>query len=255
MAVTRLGILQNVQIILVIACQSQIHPWRLLLPIIWQQRILRWCISHGKEVGLPWSTGQICEGLWPARLNDIRWHTRKGRTRHKIISQLEKMWHPQAYIRKGTFQPKPIKSHYSGTAQKWYQEMFRTYCLRRLWSYGYPYIANIVKLTASHDGILKGQTSLELMIVETLDRSEYLDFWWYDIVLFKEDAGLGETQIGRFLGPSQKFGSLMSYWIFPASGIPVSRATVQRVTYLDTCTDSSKQRFEVYDKSIKEIFH
>ena len=47
----------------------------------------------------------------------------------------------------------------------------------------------------------------------------------------------------------------MGYWIFPASGIPVSRATVQRVTYLETCTDASKQRFEVYDKSIKERFH
>ena len=30
---------------------------------------------------------------------------------------------------------------------------------------------------------------------------------------------------------------------------------VQRVTYLDTCTDTSNQRLEVYDKAIKEWFH
>ena len=47
----------------------------------------------------------------------------------------------------------------------------------------------------------------------------------------------------------------MSSWILPASGIPVLITTVQCVTYLYTCTDSSKQRFEVYYKAIKEIFH
>ena len=30
---------------------------------------------------------------------------------------------------------------------------------------------------------------------------------------------------------------------------------VQSVTYIETYTYSSKQRFEVYDKAIKEIFH
>ena len=47
----------------------------------------------------------------------------------------------------------------------------------------------------------------------------------------------------------------MSYWILPESGIPFLRKTVDRVTYLETWTDSIKQRFEVYDKAIIEIFH
>ena len=47
----------------------------------------------------------------------------------------------------------------------------------------------------------------------------------------------------------------MSYWLLLASGIPVSRTTVQRVTYLETYTDTSKQRFEVYDNAVKERFH
>ena len=89
----------------------------------------------------------------------------------------------------------------------------------------------------------------------TPDISEYLDFGWYDRVWFKEDVGLGETQIVKFLGPSHKVGSLMRYWIMPASGIIVLITRVQHVKYLETCTDSSKQRFEVYDKAIKERFH
>ena len=47
----------------------------------------------------------------------------------------------------------------------------------------------------------------------------------------------------------------MSYQILPASGIPVSRTTVQRVTYLETFTDARKQRFGLYDKAIKQRFH
>ena len=90
--------------------------------------------------------------------------------------------------------------------KKCYREMFRTYCPRRLWSNRYPYIAKIMQLTATHDGRLQGQTSLELIAWETPDISEFLGFGWYARVWFKEDAGLRETQIGQFLGPSHKFG-------------------------------------------------
>ena len=47
----------------------------------------------------------------------------------------------------------------------------------------------------------------------------------------------------------------MSYWILLKSGILFSRTTVQCVTYLYICTDANKQRFEVYDKDIKERPH
>ena len=110
-------------------------------------------------------------------------------------------------------------------------------------------------LTTRHAGVLQGRTSIELITGETPDISEYLDFGWYDIFWFKEDAGLGETQIGQFLGPSYKLGSLISYWKLLASGIPVSRTAIQCVTYLETCTNAIKKRFEVYEEAIKEIYH
>ena len=75
---------------------------------------------------------------------------------------------------------------------------------------------------------------MELITGETTEISEYLDFGWYNRVWYKEDAGLGETKIGRFLGPSHKVVSLMSYWVLPRSGIPISITTVQRVTHLET---------------------
>ena len=109
--------------------------------------------------------------------------------------------------------------------------------------------------TASHAGRLQGKSSLELITGETTDISGYLDIGLYDRVWFKEDAGLGETHTGQFLRPSHKVVSLMSYWILPASGIPVLRTTVQRVTYLERCNNASKQRFEEYEKAIKDMFH
>ena len=88
------------------------------------------------------------------------------------------------------------------------------------------------------------------MIGAMADILEYLDFGWYDWVWYKEDTGLGETKIERFLGPSHQVGSFMSYWIIRDSGIPVSWTTVQHITYLETCIDTNKSIFKVFDYAI-----
>ena len=93
----------------------------------------------------------------------------------------------------------------------WYKEVFRTYCPMKLWSYEYHVVSNIMNLTVSHSCKLQGRTPLKYPTGETPDILEYLDFGWYDQVWYKEDSGLGETKIGRFLGPSHRFGSLMIY--------------------------------------------
>ncbi len=50
---------------------------------------------------------------------------------------------------------------------------------------------------------------MEQVTGETLDISEYLDFGFYDHVSFWDNAGLGEIQLGRWLGVSHRVGSLM----------------------------------------------
>ena len=107
-----------------------------------------------------------------------------------------------------------------------------------------------MQLTSSMAGTFQGRTPLEFLTEETPNISEYLDFVWYDRVWYKEDAGLGETKLGRFLGPSRKLVSLMSSWELPKSDISISRTTVQRVTHFETQTDTNRQRFEHYDTYI-----
>ena len=80
--------------------------------------------------------------------------------------------------------------------------MLRTYFPISLWSYGIPYVANIIQITASFAADLHGSTRLEALTGETPDIFQYLDFSFYDQVCFKEDAGLEETNLGRFLGVS-----------------------------------------------------
>ena len=93
-----------------------------------------------------------------------------------------------------------------------------------------------MQITSSFAAYLQGRTPLEALTGETTDISQYLYFGFYDQVWFKEDAGLGETKLGRFLGVSHNIVSLMSYWVFPESEILMSRTTVQRVTNLESQT-------------------
>ena len=46
----------------------------------------------------------------------------------------------------------------------------------------------------------------------------------------------------------------MSYWVLPASGIPMSRTTVQRVKNLESKTEKCNF-FEVYDRAIEDRFN
>jgi hypothetical protein len=71
---------------------------------------------------------------------------------------------------------------------------------------------------------------LEAVTGETIYISEYLDFGFYDHVSYKENAGLGMTAIGGWLGASHRVGGLMSHWMLTQGGAVISRTTVQRVT-------------------------
>ena len=67
---------------------------------------------------------------------------------------------------------------------------------------------------------------------ETQDVSKYLDFVFYDWVIFRTNAGLGRTEIVIWLGVSHKVGQLISYCILLESSIPIPCTTVKILTAL-----------------------
>jgi hypothetical protein len=86
------------------------------------------------------------------------------------------------------------------------------------------------------------------------DISEYMNFDFYDWVFFRSNAGLGEVEIARWIGVSHRVGRLMSYWILPESGIPISATTVQRMTNDEKTTKEMQKRMEQYDARLKRTF-
>ena len=122
----------------------------------------------------------------------------------------------------------------------------------QLWDYGLVWIAETANITANSSRYANGRTPLEIITGIMPDISEYLDFSFYDWVVFRAEAGLGSPSIGRWLGVSHKIGQQMSYWVLPQSGIPISVVTVQRLTNLEQTTDEWKARMEQYTQQVEQ---
>ena len=117
-----------------------------------------------------------------------------------------------------------------------------------------PYLAKVMQKTASHYVKLDGRTPIEKITGDSPEISEYIDFGFYGWVIYKNESVLGGVCIGRFLDISHGVGSLMSYWIFPESGIPLYRSTLQGVTPAEHEKYLMKQKCGIFDKYMKEKF-
>jgi len=126
--------------------------------------------------------------------------------------------------------------------KRWFRQMVKRKVPKRLWDYGMVWACEVMSLTSNSSFSLEGRTPMEQLTGETPDISEYLDFGFYDWIWYKDNAGLGENRIGRWLGVAHKVGNLMSYWILMEAGCVIARTTVQRITNLELTTDEVKQR-------------
>ena len=139
--------------------------------------------------------------------------------------------------------------------KQWYSLQSKTGAHDRLADYGISYICEVSNVTTSSSKYARGRTPLEIISGETPDISEYLDFGFYDWVTFKSNAGVGSPDLGRWLGVSHRIGPMMSYWILPKSGIPISCTTVQRLTNLEKQMDSWKFRMKQFDEDLHQKFN
>jgi hypothetical protein len=114
------------------------------------------------------------------------------------------------------------------------------------------WVCEIQNRTSNTARGLNGRCPLERVTGESVDISEYLDFGFYDWVWYKENAGLGETKLGRWLGVSHRMGTLMSYWILTKECQVLSRTTVQRVTNLELQTEENALRCKGFNETSHE---
>ena len=108
----------------------------------------------------------------------------------------------------------------------WFHIMLKKKVPKRLWDYVIKWVCEVMQRTATTSWDLSGRTALEQLTGKTPEILEYIDFTFYDWCWYNDNAGLGETKLGRWLGVSHRVGSLMSYWILTQKGDVISRTTV-----------------------------
>ena len=136
--------------------------------------------------------------------------------------------------------------------KRWYRIMVKKNVPKRFWDYGLVWICETGNISVSSSRYAKGRTSIEFITGETPEISEYLDFSFYDWVTYKSDAGLGEEQLGKWLGVSHKIGDMMSYWVLPISGKVISCVTVQRLPHLEQAKEEVQQKMEEFKEVIRK---
>mmetsp|Transcript_34844 Transcript_34844/g.53423 ORF Transcript_34844/g.53423 Transcript_34844/m.53423 type:complete len:144 (-) Transcript_34844:2527-2958(-) len=109
---------------------------------------------------------------------------------------------------------------------RWKATQRRTGCSLRLWDYGMIHESRILACIAPANGRL----SLEEVLGDAVDLSEYLDFDFFDQVWFWEpNAGeKEERQPGRWLGISNRYGAAMCYWVLNSNGNVLLRSASKR---------------------------
>ena len=135
--------------------------------------------------------------------------------------------------------------------RRWYRLQAKSNIPDRLWDFGIKYVCETGNVTANSSKYSGARTPIEIITGDTPDISEYMDFGLYDWVVYRSNAGMGLPEIGRWLGVSHRVGKLMSYWIFPSSGIPISATSVQRITNLERQTMEYKKKMSEYDDMVK----
>ena len=68
--------------------------------------------------------------------------------------------------------------------------------------------------------------------------------------MYKSNAGVDPPELGRWIGVSHRTGPFLSYWILPASGIPISCNTVQHLTNLEKQTDEVRDKMHAFNEKV-----
>src|SRR6056300_2119734 len=155
----------------------------------------------------------------------------------------------------GPYRPEqnPAEGGIRELKRRFYRLMTKHGIPMRLWDFVLDYVTDIMNVTINYSKYSNGRVPLEVITGITADISEYLDFTIYGWVFFRTDGGLGTNEIGRWLGVSHRVGPLMTYWVLPKSGIPISTDTVQAITQEELQTDVVKAQMNMWTEGTKKI--
>ena len=113
----------------------------------------------------------------------------------------------------------------------------KIFCVPKIfWDYGLRWVCETMSRTQTRSQTIDSGIPLEKVTGETVDVSNYLDFGFYDHVVYRDNAGLSEPKIGRWLGVSKNVGGILTFYILTVTGQVVSRSSVERVKEIEKQT-------------------
>jgi hypothetical protein len=136
--------------------------------------------------------------------------------------------------------------------RKWYRVMFRKNVPKLFWDYGLRWVCKTMSRTHTRPHRVNSCIPLKHVTGETVDISNYLDFGFYDYVVYRDNAGLSESEIGRWLGVAKNVGTMLTFYVLTQTGQVVSRSSVERVKEIDKRTDEMKRKLEEFDVETKQ---
>ena len=174
--------------------------------------------------------------------------TGKGTDFHKTARKHEIRYHVSAPRRPNE---NPAEGAIREIKRRWYRLQSKHNVPDRLWDFGLSYTVETGNIISNLSKYSDERTPIEIITGDTPEISEYLDFGFYEWVTFRQNAGLGQPELGKWLGVSHRIGRLMSYWILPESGIPISCTTVQRVTIMEKQTAEFQNKAKRFEEGLE----
>ena len=196
--------------------------------------------SFGNEWGYP------KEMVMDQAPEQVGRHTEFAKTlrKHEVTARFSEKNRPEQ---------NPCEKTIGEMRKRWYRTMVMKKVPRRMWDFALKWICEVMQITPNSHFDLDGRTPFEFVTGETPDISEYLDFSYWDFVWFKDNAGLGEVQLGRWCGVAKKIGNSMTYYVLPITGKATACGTVAPLSNIDMQKPQYKAMMAEYDARIEEI--
>ena len=145
----------------------------------------------------------------------------------------------------------PVEGVICKLRKKWFRIMVWKQLPSNLWNYGFKWVSETISMMHTSSSGLDSSIPITKVTGETADILEHLVFRFYDKVWYRDNAGLGPTYPGRWLGVAETHGNLICYNTHNENAEVISRSSVQRVTPLELQTTDHSTIFHHFESKIK----
>jgi len=125
----------------------------------------------------------------------------------------------------------------------------------KLWCYCNEWYAKVNNVLAKDTYQLHGQTPYFKATGIAADISSLCEFEWYEWIYFRDHASkfpYAKERLGRYLGPADHAGTMMSKWILNENGKVLPYQTIRKLTKSEVISPVEIERRKIFSKEIEK---